>query len=486
MTQTSLAQDGASPQQPPIPPSGDRLSRSTKLVYGLGSFNHMWGEWLYNSMVWPVFNIFLHVNPTLISNALLLNRVFDAITDPLFGWMSDNARSKWGRRRPFILIGSILMGLWLPVLFLVQPGWGQTAYFWFILGSLAVYTTFFSCFNMPYQSLGWEMTPDYRERTSVFSHKAVVQKIPELAMFFAAAFMTLSWFNDASGQPNILRGAQTYAIILGLIIIAIGVVLFLFLRERYYDRVVRGKQDRVKMAESIWQTLKCRPFRAQLAMVFAYGVCTSIVGLLGYYATIYYVCRGDVALGSKWNFVMGITGMVFGLAGVPFWSWLAGRHGKKAALFAVQILAIFIFISTWWLYTPEIQWLQVLATGSIAFIGAGFWMIDGSIGGDVIDYDELQTGKRREGAFQASRSWILKLGFALAAWGQGYLLNATGFDASLGGAQSEHALTMIRLGLAVVPVVGLLIAMFFLARFPLTQERMAEIRQRLEENRGTV
>jgi glycoside/pentoside/hexuronide:cation symporter, GPH family len=483
MTQISPAPDGASSGT--ATPSSDRLPRSTKLVYGLGSVNHMWGEWLYNSMVWPVFNIFLHVNPTLISNALLLNRVFDAVTDPLFGWLSDNTRSKWGRRRPFILIGSILMGLWLPVLFLAQPGWGQTAYFWFILGTLAVYTTFFSCFNMPYQSLGWEMTPDSRERTSIFSHKAVVQKAPELAMFFAAAFMTLSLFNDATGQPNILKGARTYGLILGAIMIVVGIVLFLFLRERYYEKVV-GKQEKVKIAESIWRTLKCRPFRAQLAMVFAYGVCTSIVGLLGYYATIYYVCRGDVAVGSRWNFVMGITGMVFGLLGVPFWSWLAGRFGKKAALFFVQGIAIFVFISTWWLYTPEIQWLQVLATGLIAFIGAGFWMIDGSIGGDVIDYDELESGKRREGAFQASRSWILKFGFAIAAWGQGYLLDATGFDASLGGNQSEHAIFMIRLGLAGVPVIGLLIAMFFLARFPLTQAKMHDIRVQLEARRGTV
>ncbi|HEX2101712.1 MAG TPA: MFS transporter, partial [Candidatus Synoicihabitans sp.] len=114
------------------------------------------------------------------------------------------------------------------------------------------------------------------------------------------------------------------------------------------------------------------------------------------------------------------------------------------------------------------------------------WMIDGSIGGDVIDYDELESGKRREGAFQASRSWILKFGFAIAAWGQGYLLEATGFDASLGGNQSEQAIMMIRLGLAGVPVIGLLIALFFLARFPLTQEKMEDIRTQLEARRGTV
>jgi GPH family glycoside/pentoside/hexuronide:cation symporter len=221
-------------------------------------------------------------------------------------------------------------------------------------------------------------------------------------------------------------------------------------------------------------------------MALAYGMGTSMVGTLGYYATVYYVCQGDVSLGSKWNFAMGVSNMVLGFAGIPVFAFVARRVGKRAAMAWVQIAAICAFIGTWWFYNPSAPWMQLFASGFIAFTGAGFWMLYGSIGADIIDYDELESGKRREGAFAACGSWIMKVGLALGMGVSGVVLDATGFDASLEGAQSEHALTMIRLYLAGIPVVGLLLALFVLSRFRLSREKMAEIRAQLEARRGTV
>jgi GPH family glycoside/pentoside/hexuronide:cation symporter len=113
-------------------------------------------------------------------------------------------------------------------------------------------------------------------------------------------------------------------------------------------------------------------------------------------------------------------------------------------------------------------------------------MLYGSIGADIIDYDELESGKRREGAFAACGSWIMKVGLALGMGVSGVVLDATGFDASLEGAQTEHALSMIRLYLAGIPVIGLLLALFVLSRFRLSREKMAEIRAQLEARRGAV
>lgn len=458
-----------------------------KIAYGIGSTNDMWGNWLYPGLVWPVFNIFLLVSPTLVSVALMINRLADAVSDPFFGWWSDNTRSRWGRRRPFILIGSILAGLTLPGLFLVGRDWSEMQYFWFMVVSSAIFITIVSCFNMPYQSLGAEMTPDYHERTSVFAFKAGVQKLPEVGLFLASAFVTLSIFNDPkTGKPDILHGAQIYTMILGAIMIVVGFVVFFSVKERYYHKLVERKQERVKIGDTIWRTLRCKPFRAQLAMALAYGMGTSMVGTLGYYATVYYVCHGDVALGSKWNFAMGLSGMILGLAGIPVYAAIARHIGKRHALFAVQITGIAVFVGTWWFYNPAVPWLQVFASGLIAFTGAGFWVIYGSIGADVIDYDELETGIRREGAFSASGSWIMKVGMALGIGLSGWILNVTGFDAALGGGQSTHTLTMIRLLLAAIPIVGLLIAMVALAMFGLTAERMHEIRAELEARRGTI
>lgn len=469
------------------PRTTDRVPIGEKLAYGTGSIIDMWGNWLYVGMVWPVFNIFLHVSPTLVSLALMLNRLFDAVSDPLFGWWSDNTRTRWGRRRPFILVGAILSGICLPLLFAVPRDWSEMQYFWWMVVSSAAYITIVSCCMVPFNSLGYEMTPDYHERTSVFAFKGAVQKLPELPMFFASAFVTLSiWNETATGEPNILRGAQVYCVILGVIMILAGIVVVRFVKERYYESVVSKHHEKVNIAETIWQTLRCRPFRAQLAMVFAYGMGTSMVGTLGYYCTVYYVCEGDVALGSKWNFGMGIVGMVMGLLGVPFFSRLAHVFGKREAMKVVQLTAIAVFAATWWLYTPQIHWLQVLATGFIAFTGVGFWMLDGSIMADVVDADELETGKRREGAFSATRSWIMKVGMAAGIFFSGVILQSTGFDSELGGNQTAQAIFNMRLYLAIIPIVGLIIAFLALLRFGLTPARMAEIRSALEARRGTV
>lgn len=135
----------------------DRVPVVQKIGYGLGTFIDMWGHWLYPGLANQVFNIYLGVSPALVGLALMINRLFDAVSDPVFGWLSDNTRTRFGRRRPYILVGSILAGLGLPLLFFVTPGWGATHlrlaslsfevsnYFWFMLVSSALYIPVMSC-----------------------------------------------------------------------------------------------------------------------------------------------------------------------------------------------------------------------------------------------------------------------------------------------------------------------------------------------------
>jgi glycoside/pentoside/hexuronide:cation symporter, GPH family len=477
---------------PSVDPDGvalaDRVPIGQKIAYGLGTANDMWGNWLYPGLYWPVYNMFLLVSPSLVSLAVMLGRLVDAISDPLFGWLSDNTRTRWGRRRPYILFGSIASGCLLPLLFMVSPGWSERTYFWYMVVSSGIFIAVVSSFNMPYQSLGTELTPDYHERTSVFAFKGAMQKLPEVAMFFAAAFISLRLFNDPKlgGKPNMLRGAQVYTTILGAAMIVVGIIVFAVVRERYYHKVVETHQERVSVTDAIWKTLRCRPFRAQLFMALAYGMGTSMVGALGYYATVYYVCAGDVALGSKWNFAMGLANLAFGFLGVPVFAFIAHRVGKRYAMMCVQISAILAFIGTWWFYNPAIPGLQLLASGFISFTGAGFWMLYGSIGADIIDYDELESGKRREGAFAACSSYLLKVGLALGMGVPGLILEGAGFDAKLAGAQPPHAIFMIRACLAGVPIAGLVVALVALVWVGLTQAKMMEIRQQLEARRGKV
>ena len=119
----------------------DRLPILTKMAYGLGTALDMWGLWLYASVAFGVFSIYLGVPYWQVGLALTLIRFYDAFTDPFVGWISDNVRTKYGRRRPFILIAGILCGLGLPILFLVSPTWsdktflGLSAVFWYMIFS---------------------------------------------------------------------------------------------------------------------------------------------------------------------------------------------------------------------------------------------------------------------------------------------------------------------------------------------------------------
>jgi GPH family glycoside/pentoside/hexuronide:cation symporter len=487
----------------------DRVPVTQKLAYGLGMFMDMWGHWLYPTIAFQIFGLVLHVSGTLIGIAVILNRLFDGFSDPFFGWWSDNTRTRFGRRRPFMLVGCILAGAGLPFLLAVPLGWSPTTYFIFMLLSSAIYLPMVSCFNMPWRSLGNELTPDYHERTSVFSYQNAVKKIPELGLFYFGNFFSMAvWVGADHGnlgdrlkqlltsaaawrpaptgtEPNTLLGAQVYLVLCGIVMMAAGLVCTAVMRERYYGKLVTGKQEKIAIFETLRQTLQCRPFRIQITLQLAYNLGLSMVGTLGLANTFYYVCNGDKAQGNMWNSVMGVAGMVLGFLGIPAFNFIARRLGKRHAMSAVLTSAIVVFIGTWWLYTPQIVWLQIFATGLIAFTGAGFWLLDGSMRADILDYDELNTGKRREGSFESCISWIGKVGMALGAGVSFFILDWVGFDPGA-AQQSARTIFMIRFLFAAIPIVGLIIALIALARFPLTHSVMMDIRRQLEMRRGKV
>jgi GPH family glycoside/pentoside/hexuronide:cation symporter len=467
------------------PAMSDRVPMPQKIGYGLGSFLDMWGHWLYQSLAFHVYNIFLGVAPGLISTALMIKIIFDAASDAMFGWLSDNARTRFGRRRPFILVGGVLAGIGLPLMFAVGRGWTDTQYFMFLLVSTFIYVPVMSCFNMPWVSLGTEMTPDYHERTRLMAVKNAIQKLPEVAMFVALQFTTLAIFNDADGKPDILKGAQVYTSILGAIMVAASVAIFLLVRERYYEALVTRTHQRIPFKDTLYRTLRNGQFRLLLGTMMAYGLATAMVGLLGYYATVYYVCKGNLAEATKWNSMMGVSGFVFGLLGIPFAAWVARHWGKRNALITVLALAICAFIGDWFFYNPDIPVLQLLASGFVAFTGAGFWTIYGSALADIMDHDELETGQRREGSFAACQSWISKVGLGLGNGASGWVLQFTGFDAKL-PVQGDDAILLIRILLSSIPMVGLMVGILVIWRFALTETRMHEIRAALEARRGAV
>ena len=470
----------------------DRIPILTKVCYGLGTALDMWGLWLYPSVGFAVFSIYLGVDPWWVGLAMTLIRLYDAFSDPWMGWISDNIRTKYGRRRPFILIAGVLAGLCLPILFLVSPTWadktflGVSAVFWFMIVSNMIYIPIFSAFTVPFNSLANELTPDYEERTSIMTYRSAMQKVFEVASFYALRFTNLAVFLiPGTNKQNVLLGMQVYTCILGVVMAVFAVIIFLKVKERYYEKLVVKSQEHISLKSALYETLTCRPFLFMLLVGASFNLGTSMLGTLGYYATVYYVCGGNQALGNDWNFWMGLAFMLGGLVGAPVLNRVAHFLGKRNALIVTACIGIIAYAGSWYLYTPKIQWLQTVASGLMGLTASGLWMLYGSICADVIDYDELHTGKRREGSFTSCGTYILKLGNSMGGFLAGAILSMVGGNAALQSG-SPQTILWVRIMLGAIPVAGMALVIAFVLQVPLTRKVCEEIRATLEARRGKV
>jgi GPH family glycoside/pentoside/hexuronide:cation symporter len=470
----------------------DRIPVLTKMAYGLGTALDMWGLWLYPSVGFAVFSIYLGVNAWWVGLAMTLIRLYDAFSDPFVGWISDNVRTKYGRRRPFILIAGIICGLGLPILFSVSPSWsdktffGVSAVFWYMIFSNMVYIPIFSAFTVPFNSLANELTPDYEERTSLMTYRSAMQKVFEVATFYALRFTNLACFLiPGTDKHNVLRGMQAYSCFLGGVMAIFAIIIFLRVKERYYEKIVVKSQAHISLKSALYETLTCRPFLFMLLVGASFNLGTSMLGTLGYYATVFYVCGGNQSLGNDWNFWMGLAFMFGGLIGAPILNRVAYFIGKRNALIVTACIGMIAYAGSWYLYTPHIQWLQTIASGLMGLTASGLWMLYGSICADIIDYDELHTGKRREGSFTSCGTYILKLGNSLGGFLAGIIISKVGDNAALQAGNPE-TIFWIRVMLAAVPLVGMVLVIIFILQVPLTKKICEEIRATLEARRGKV
>jgi GPH family glycoside/pentoside/hexuronide:cation symporter len=478
------APDGSAvPTTPTI--TEDHLKPSTKVAYAMGGTTDIFGHWLYNSLVDPIFNVFLGVSPTRVSIVRAVMLLVDACSGLFFGWASDNTRTRWGRRRPYILLGSIASGIALPCLFLARSTWSPDEVFLFMLVSSIVFSPIISAYNTPYQSLGAELTPDYNERTAVMAYRGFTQKVAGAMLQYGLWFATRPMWNDpVTGKPDVARGAMWAAAIAGGWMTLSGIINFLFVKERYYDKV--QSQKKASFFGMFADAARSRPFLFLLGTALVYAVPTGLVGTLGFYALTYHVFHGDMTLASSIQGAGGVTYMLAGFAGILGARRLADTMGKKKTLMVTLAIGLVAFASSFWLYRPDMPWLSVICTGLNGFSATGLWVVLPSMQADVVDYDELSSGQRRESAYTATFSWVLKVGMMLSMLVGGPLLEATGFDAKLGGHQTPNAILGIRLLFAGIPLVSLIIAMVLVQFYPLTTARMREIRIELERRRGTV
>ncbi|MDX2185407.1 MAG: MFS transporter [Opitutaceae bacterium] len=472
-------------ETPKAAPVSDKVPLLAKISYSVGGINDLYGHWLYNTLAMAVFNIHLGLPPEKVGLALMITRLLDGFVDPVFGTLSDNTRTRFGRRRPFILIGSILSGLALPVMFMASPSWTHAQLFLFMVVSGLLYAPLISCFNMPYQSLGAEMTPDYHERTSLMSWRAMIQKLAGVGLNYALVVATLPFFNDASGKPDMLKGAQFACAVAGVLMIVCGVVNFAFVKERYYEAA--RKQPKVPFLEAIRGMVRNRPYVILLGVALLFSGPTALVAQLAFYTIVYHVYTGDVTQSADLYFWAGAAYNIFGsFLGVPLTAVISRRLGKERTMKWLLFTGALSYLLSWWMFSPALPWGSVICYGLQGMTATGVWVILPSMVADTVDYDELHTSTRREGIYSSYASWTVKLGLSGSMYVSGLILAWSGFDSTLGGNQTPSAVFSIRLAFAVIPGVGLLIGWLLLFLYPLSSEKVSEMRAALERRRGAV
>ncbi len=473
----------------------DRIPFPQKIAYGLGAFvNNLLAAAIGGMII--VLNLGLGMNPALVGLLAAIPRLTDAITDPLIGYLSDNTRSRWGRRRPYIFIGAITVGVVFALLWQLPDGRSEAYYFWFfLLGSFIFYLAY-TVFVTPWVALGYELTPDYHERTRLMG---VQNFIGQFAYIIAPWF--LLFMQNERYFDDMVDGAGGLALIIAAAVILIGIMPALFLKERFITvaasephsmsetKKTRGgvlRRNVTDFAHGFAITLKIKPFLKLCIATFLVFNGFIMVAAFQSYVIIYYVFGGDTVAGAEYAGYAGTLGAISTFVVIAVVTALATRIGKRRAFLISTGISMIGYALKWFCYTPDAPWLLLLPAPFIAFGLGGLFTLMPSMIADVVDYDELNTRERREGMFGSIFWWVVKLGQAAALAAGGFLLTATGFDVALEGAQPAQTITMIRLFDAFVPCLASGIAIWIIATYTLTEEKAHEVRERLEAIRGAV
>lgn len=492
----------------------DRVRFTHRLAYGAGAFvNNLLAAASGGMMI--VLNLGLGLNPALVGLLGALPRLTDAITDPIMGFISDNARTRWGRRRPFIFAGAISAGLIFALLWQLPREQSETFYFvYFLLMSIVFYAGY-TVFATPWVALGYELTPDYNERTRLMGTQNFIGQLAYVVSPWFLWIMTYKGF-----FPDQVAGAAGLAIVVAVVAAGLGVLPAIFLRERMLAVAMAERTEQAEKVEkaakaagtgqtvaaaraepgrrgqsalrrnlreflrAFGTTLSSGPFLKLSLATFLVFNGFMLISSFQYYVIIYYVCGGDQIEGAKFAGYAGTVGGVSTFAVVAFVTWLATRIGKRGAFFVSTGVAMLGYALKWVCYNPSLPWLVVVPAPLLSFSLGGLFTLMPSMIADVVDTDELKTHRRREGMYGSIFWFMVKLGMAAALAGGGYLLNATGFDVALGGAQGTRTITLMRLCDAGIPVLTSALAIWAVAAFPITEASALAVRRELEQRRG--
>ncbi|MDB9780522.1 MFS transporter [Flavobacteriaceae bacterium] len=460
-----------------------------KIAFGFGM--------LANQMFPAVISIFIVV---LVQNlgfpgwmwgvVSLVPRLFDAITDPIMGFISDNTKSKWGRRKQYVLLGAVIMGISFIVMWqLYKDNTVDYNFTYFLLWSLVFYVGL-TIFSVPYVAMGYEMSNDFHERTNIM---AVAQFIGQWAWVIAPWFWVI--MDDKSFFESGEVAVRELAIWVGIICMIFAMIPAIFIKSKStlnekYDSITF--KNILKSLHTIFiinfgQALKIKAFRKLCVATFLIFNAFNTVAAFTYFIIVFFLFNGATGPDGAWWWptLFGSVGaLVTTFLVIPVVTQMSKKIGKKKAFIVSQSVSIIGYIMLWFLFIPGKPYLFLFALPFFSFGIGGLFTLMMSMTADVIDLDELNTGKRREGIFGAIYWWMVKFGFGIAGGLSGVIFSVIGWESG-GATQSEEALFGLRLFFSGLPILGTLIAIYIMWDYDLSEEKAGEIRAKLETRKAS-
>jgi GPH family glycoside/pentoside/hexuronide:cation symporter len=456
---------------------------SQKLAFGLGM--------LANQLFPAMLGIFIVIlidklgfPGWMLSAIYFVPKLFDAITDPIMGFITDNTKSKWGRRRQYVIIGALITGISFAFMWqLYAEDSVNYNFYYFMIVSLVFYLGI-TIFSVPFVAMGYEMSDDFHERTSIM---ATSQLIGQLAWVFAPWLWVIMY--DVSFFPSAEEATRTLAVYAAIFCTFLAIIPGIFIKSkstlnenyeplnlknasRSFDLIIQGFKEALTIV----------PFRKLcVATFFIFNAFNTTAGF-SFFIIKYYIFSGDGQ--GIWPTLFGCVGALFTtFLIIPIVAKMSKVMGKKKAFIWSQGLSIIGYVSLLFLFVPGKPYLFLFALPFISFgIGSLFTLMM-SMTSDVIDIDELNTGKRREGIFGAIYWWMVKFGLAIAGLLSGLILSFIDFKS---GAPTQTYETMfeLRLFFSAIPMIGTLIAIWVMSDYSVDEAKAREISAELAKRKA--
>ena len=407
----------------------------------------------------------LLIAPAAMGTIFGLSRIWDAVSDPVAGYLSDRTRHRSGRRRPWIFVSMLPIGLaywmlWSPPETLSTEGLTT----WMAIGVFGFYSAM-TIFIVPHMSLGAELTADYHDRSRIFGIRHIgwtvgsILALAGMTLLIRAEDISIEASRETAGQLG-LGVALFTAVLIGLAAIRI--------RERP-EFQGRGAERPFAAFADVWKNPHARLLLAVTAVENLGG---ATIGILTLYVSEYIVGSANLAP------VFILCYMVPSVASVPLWIRISRRIGKKRLWMGALVLTGLSFGGMFFLGEGDVYLISSLALTAGFAAGAG-GTIAPSIQADVIDYDEYQTGERKEGAYFSAWNFVFKSAYGVTLMLTGYVLELSGFQPNV--EQTEEVKLALRCLYGAFPFVCYMGGALLVSRFSLDEEAYTHIRAELRD-----